>query len=134
MKWEKLTCTKCFYAEPVHDKHGLTTGISCGHNNMRFIDWETASVMCCGAWAEIEDDRSKDEGSVYDRMLENTLVNQTFTSSWLVKILGGKVTDRTHHRNMVTLVTRALRRAERWGIMERIGVDDNGVNIWRRIK
>lgn len=43
---------KCYYSEPVYDKHGLITGVSCKKDNFRFIDYDTAIVVYCGAFAE----------------------------------------------------------------------------------
>ena len=47
-----LRCTDCYYACDRYDGKGTRIGVDCSKDNMRFIDIETASVMCCGAFAE----------------------------------------------------------------------------------
>lgn len=47
-----LRCTDCYYACDRYDSKGTRIGVDCSKDNMRFIDIDTASVMCCGAFAE----------------------------------------------------------------------------------
>lgn len=47
-----LHCTNCYYACDRYNRNGSKIGVECAKDNMRFIDIETASVMCCGAYAE----------------------------------------------------------------------------------
>lgn len=47
-----LRCIDCYYACDRYDHNGTRIGVDCSKDNMRFIDIETASVMCCGAYAE----------------------------------------------------------------------------------
>lgn len=51
---EQMRCINCWYARPRYDKDGKQIGVECSHDNMRFIDIEFASVMYCGAWAEVD--------------------------------------------------------------------------------
>lgn len=49
---EKMKCTSCYYARERYDSEGKVIGVDCAHDNMRFIEMETASIMYCGAWSE----------------------------------------------------------------------------------
>ena len=53
--FEGLHCTTCYYALDRYNRKGTRIGVDCSKYNMRFIDIETASVMCCGAYAERDD-------------------------------------------------------------------------------
>lgn len=50
-----MKCTDCYYARERYDSEGKVIGVDCAHDNMRFIDMDTASIMYCGAWSEKDD-------------------------------------------------------------------------------
>lgn len=49
-------CFDCAYHLERYGAGGTLLGIECGKDNMRFVDYDIASVMRCGAWVEIEED------------------------------------------------------------------------------
>lgn len=47
-----MKCTTCYYAQDRYDKDGCKCGVDCSKDNMRFIPFDVADAMYCGAYAE----------------------------------------------------------------------------------